>query len=37
MLLQDLDTDDVTGCEFLKKFRDVTSGDMEKPMVCVGH
>ena len=27
--LQDLDTDDIEGCEFSKKFRAETSGDME--------
>ena len=35
--LQDLDTDDIEGCEFSKKFRAETSGDMEKLMACVGH
>ena len=35
--LQGLDTDDIEGSEFSKKFRDETSGDMEKVMVCVGH
>ena len=37
MALQDLDTDDIEGCEFSKKFRAETSGDMEKLMTCVGH
>ena len=37
MALQDLDTDDIEGCEFSKKFRAKTSGDMEKLMACVGH
>ena len=37
MALQDLDTDDIEGCEFSKKFRAGTSGDMEKLMTCVGH
>ena len=32
-----LDTDDLEGCEFSKKFRAKTSGDMEKLMACVGH
>ena len=35
--LQGLDTDDIEGCEFSKKFRAETSGDMEKLMACVGH
>ena len=35
--LQALDTDDLEGCEFSKKFRAKTSGDMEKLMGCVGH
>ena len=34
--LQDLDTDDIEGCEFSKKFRAESSGDMEKLMACVG-
>ena len=34
---QCLDTDDIEGCEFSKKFRAETSGDMEKLMACVGH
>ena len=37
MTLQDLDTDDIEGCEFPKKFRAETSGDMEKLMAFVGH
>ena len=39
MALQDLDTDDIEGCEFSKKFRAGTSGDMEKLLImaCVGH
>ena len=37
MVLQDLDTDDIEGWEFSKKFREETSGDMEKVMACVGH
>ena len=35
--LQTVDTDDLEGCEFSKKFRPETSGDMEKLMGCVGH
>ena len=35
--LQSLDTDGFEGCEFSKKFRAETSGDMEKLMACVGH
>ena len=37
--LQGLDTDDIEGCEFSKKFRAGTSGDMEKLLImaCVGH
>ena len=35
--LQTVDTDDLEGCDFSKKFRAETSGDMEKLMVCVGH
>ena len=35
--LQDLDTDDIEGFEFSTKFRTKTIGDMEKPMICVGH
>ena len=37
MALQDLDTDDIEGCEFSKKFRAETSGHMENLMACVGH
>ena len=37
MALQVLDTDDIEGCDFSKKFRFETSGDMEKLMACVGH
>ena len=35
--LQGLDTYDIEGCKFSKKFRAETSGDMGKPMACVGH
>ena len=35
--LQGLDTDDIEGCEFSKKFRAETIGDIEKLMACVGH
>ena len=35
--LQDLDTDDLEGCEFSTKSRAETIGDMEKLMACVGH
>ena len=35
--LQAVDTDDLEGCEFSKKFRGKSSGDMEKLMGCVGH
>ena len=35
--LQYLDTDDFDSCEFSKKFRAETSGDMEKLMACDGH
>ena len=35
--LQGLDTDDIEDCEFSKKFRAGTSGDMGKLMACVGH
>jgi len=34
---QDLDTDDIEGCEFSWKFRAESIGDMEKLMACVGH
>ena len=37
MTLQDLDTDDIEGFEFSKKFRAKITGDMEKLMACVGH
>ena len=33
--LQGLDTDDIEGCEFSKKFRAETS--MERLMACVGY
>ena len=35
--LQALNTEDLEGCEFSKKFRAKSSGDMEKLMGCVGH
>ena len=35
--LQGLDTCVFKGCEFSKKFRAETSGNMEKAMACVGH
>ena len=35
--LQVLNTEDLEGCEFSKKFRAKSSGDMEKLMGCVGH
>ena len=35
--LQAVDTDDLEGCEFSKKFRAKSSGDMEKLMGCVGN
>ena len=35
--LQGLYTDDIEGCEFSKKFRAETNGDMENLMACVGH
>ena len=35
--LQDLDTDDFEVCEFSKKGRAETSGNMEKLMACVGY
>ena len=35
--LQGLDTDDIEGFDFSKKFRTETSGNMEKLMACVGH
>ena len=35
--LQAVDTDDLEVCEFLKKFREKSSGDMKKLVGCVGH
>ena len=35
--LQAVNTDDLEGCEFSKKFRAKSSGDMEKLMGCVEH
>ena len=35
--LQAVDTDDLEGCEFSRKFRAKSGGDMEKLMGCVGH
>ena len=35
--LQSVDTDDLEGSEFSKKFRAKSSEDMEKLMGCVGH
>ena len=35
--LQALNTEDLEGCEFSKKFRAKSSGDMKKLMGCVGH
>ena len=35
--LRPVNTDDLEGCEFSKKFRAKSSGDMEKLMGCVGH
>ena len=35
--LQAVDTDDIEGWEFSKKFRAKSSGDMKKLMGCVGH
>ena len=35
--LQGLNTDGFEGCEFSKKFRAETSGDMEKLMAYVRH
>ena len=35
--LQAVDTDNLEGCEFSKKFRAKSIGDMEKLMGCVGH
>ena len=34
---QAVDTDDLEGCDFSKKFRAKSSGDMKKLMGCVGH
>ena len=35
--LQAVNTDDLEGCEFSKKFRAKSSGDKKKLMGCVGH
>ena len=35
--LQALNTENLEGCDFLKKFTAKSSGDMEKLMGCVGH
>ena len=35
--LQALNTEVLKGCEFSKKFRAKSSGDMEKVMGCIGH
>ena len=35
--LQSLDTDDIEGCEFSKKFRAETVADMKKLMAYFGH
>ena len=35
--LQAVDTNELEGWEFSKKFRDKSSGDMKKLMGCVGH
>ena len=35
--LQGFDTDDIEGCDFSKKFRAETSGNMKKLMAWVGH
>ena len=35
--LQVMNTEDLEGCEFSKKYRAKSSGDMEKIMGCVGH
>ena len=35
--LQAVDTDDLEGCEFSKKFRAKSSAEMNKLMGCVGH
>ena len=37
MALEDLETDDIEGCEFWKKFRAETSWNMEKLMECFEH
>ena len=37
IVLQYLDTDDIEGCEFSKKFRAETNGHMEELVACVGH
>ena len=37
LALQGLDTDDIEGCKFSKKFRVETSVDMDKLMAYVGH
>ena len=35
--LQAVDTDDLEGWKFSKKFTDKSSGDMKKLVGCVGH
>ena len=35
--LQAVDTGDLEGCEFSKKFRAKSIGDMKKLVGCVGH
>ena len=35
--LQAVNTNDLEGWEFSKKFRKKSSGDMKKVMGCVGH
>ena len=35
--LQAVNKDELEGCEFSKKFRAKSSGDMKKLMGCVGH
>ena len=37
VVLQALNTEDLEDCEFSKKFRAKSSGDMKKSMGCVGH
>ena len=37
MALQAVNTDEFEVCEFSKKFRAKSSGDMKKLMDCVGH